>query len=625
MVVDRLRRLFRGSENLVAFTALGLLSLLPTAEVVVRLVANTGIPAAHDYIVHLVLWVTFLGGMITSRERRHLSMSVGTQLLGPRARSGAAVVTGLVSSTMTTAFMWSAVTMVWLAFEPGAMIGIIPVRVAVFIMPVGFAVMALRFISASLHERLGWLTLLGPLIGTFLGIGPIVNLVTSTSANPPAFFSALDPFFYGVTGAAAWPVIVVLIVAAAAGTPLFVVLGGISYMLFARSGGALAVITNESYTLLISNTIPAIPLFTFTGFLLSESRAGDRLVRLFRAWFGWLPGGLLVMAILVCTFFTTFTGASGVTILALGGLLSFILSQRGVGARFGNGMLTASGSVGLLFPPSLPIILYGVVAQISIRSMFVAGILPGIVMVLALSVIAIGYAVKTGIKVVPFDLREALSSVKGAFWEILLPVVVLVSFFGGITTLEETGAVAVVYVVIVEGLINRDLPFKRIPEVMLKCLPILGGVLVILAVAKGLSYYIVDAQIPVHLTQWVQAHVHSRYVFLILLNLALLITGALMDIYSAILVVVPLILPLGKLFGINPLHLGIIFLANLELGFLTPPVGLNLFLASYRFNQPLVTVYRNVIPFLLVLLFTVLVITYVPWFSTGLVSLLHPG
>ncbi|HUX20873.1 MAG TPA: TRAP transporter large permease subunit, partial [Spirochaetia bacterium] len=215
------------------------------------------------------------------------------------------------------------------------------------------------------------------------------------------------------------------------------------------------------------------------------------------------------------------------------------------------------------------------------------------------------------------------ASLRESFWEILLPVVILVAFFGGFTTLEETGAIAVVYIFIIEVLVKRDLGLKKIPEVMLKCLPILGGVLVILAVAKGLSYYIVDAQIPVHLTAWVQAHVHSRYVFLILLNLALLVTGALMDIFSAILVVVPLILPLGTLFGINPLHLGIIFLANLELGFLTPPVGLNLFLASYRFNQPLVTVYKNVFPFLLVLLFTVLVITYVPWFSTGLVTLLH--
>jgi len=623
MVVDRIRRYFRGGENVLAFAALALLSLIPVAEVVTRLTSDSGIPAAHDYIVHLVLWVTFLGGMITSREDRHLAMSVGAELLARRTRGGSRIFTSFVSATITTGFMWSALSMVLLGFDPTERIGFLPIRVATMIMPIGFAVMSYRFISRVFREPYGPIVILAILFGTFLGVGPIVNIVTTISANPPQYLLSLNDLFYTVGGVAAWPVVIVLIVAALAGTPLFVVLGGIAYMLFVRSGGALAVITNESYTLLIGNTIPAIPLFTFTGFLLSESGAGDRLVRLFRSWFGWLPGGLLVMAVLVCTFFTTFTGASGVTILALGGLLAFVLSQRGVGKNFGNGILTAAGSVGLLFPPSLPIILYGVVAQISIKSMFVAGILPGIVMVLALSVIGVIYAVRTRIKVIPFNLKEAFASLRESVWEILLPVVILVAFFGGFTTLEETGAIAVVYVFLVEVLIHRDLPLRKIPEVMLKCLPILGGVLVILAMAKGLSYYIVDAQIPVHLTTWVQAHVHSRYVFLILLNIALLVTGALMDIYSAILVVVPLILPLGKLFGIDPLHLGVIFLANLELGFLTPPVGLNLFLASYTFNQPLVTVYKNVLPFLLALLVTVLIITYVPWFSTGLGRLLH--
>ena len=625
MVVDRLKRYLHTGENYLAFAALSLLAILPVAEVVVRLVGQSGIPAGHDYIVHFVLWVTFLGGMITSREKRHLSMSVGLQLLGPRAQAGVRLANGLVSATITTGFMWSALSMVLIGFDPSEKIGFVPVRIATMIMPIGFGVMAYRFVAEVFRQRLGWIAALGLLLGTLLGVGPIVNIFLSTSANPPAFLTAWDSVFYQTAGVVAWPVIIVLIASALTGAPLFVVLGGIAYMLFARSGGALAVITNESYTLLISNTIPAIPLFTFTGFLLSESKAGDRLVRLFRAWFGWLPGGLLVMAILVCTFFTTFTGASGVTILALGGLLSFVLAQRGVGENFGNGLLTASGSVGLLFPPSLPIILYGVVAQISIKSMFVAGILPGIFMVLALSTIGVIYAVRSKIRVVRFDLKEAIASLRESVWDILLPVVILVAFFGGFTTLEETGAIAVVYVFIIEVIVKRDLKLRQLPSVMLKCLPILGGVLVILAVAKGLSYYIVDAQIPVHLTAWVQANVHSRYLFLFLLNIALLVTGALMDIYSAILVVVPLILPLGKLFGINPLHLGVIFLANLELGFLTPPVGLNLFLASYRFNQPLVRVYRNVVPFLLVLLFTVLVITYVPWFATGLVGLFLAG
>ena len=625
MPISKVTAALRRFENLLAFASLALLALVPTAEVAARFLIRGGIPSSHDYTIHLVLWVTFLGGMITSREGRHLSMSVGLDLLGGRGRDAVRVANAFISSTVGIALAWSALSMVLLAFDPTMKVGFLPIRIATAVMPVGYLFMAIRFIT-GIRDLRGWPVALGGLlVGTLLGVGPIVNILSNLLPNPPDWLQTANDIFYSVTGACTLPAVIILIVAALGGAPLFVALGGIAYMLFARSGGALAVIPNEAYTLLTGNTIAAIPLFTFAGFLLSEGGAGKRLVRLFRAWFGWMPGGLLIMAVLVCTFFTTFTGASGVTILALGGLLSFVLTERGVGAAFGTGMLTAAGSVGLLFPPSLPVILYGVVAQISIKNMFIAGVVPGLVMVLMLCGIGVFYAVKTKIRVVRFNLREALASLVESVWEILLPVVVLLSFFGGLTTLEETGAIAVVYVFVVELFVNRDLKLRDLSGIMLKCLPIIGGVLVILSVAKGLSYFIVDAEIPTHLTAWVHLHVHSRYVFLLLLNVALLVTGTLMDIFSAILVVVPLILPLGQLFGINPLHLGIIFLANMELGFLTPPVGLNLFLASYRFEQPLFKVYRNVLPFLLALLATVLAITYVPWFSTGLVRLLSPG
>ena len=423
----------------------------------------------------------------------------------------------------------------------------------------------------------------------------------------------------------ALPIIIILIITAFLGMPIFVVLGGIAYTLFVRSGGSLEVITNEAYTMLIGHSIPAIPLFTMAGFILSESKSGERLVHLFRSWFGWLPGGMAIMAVLVCSFFTTFTGASGVTILALGGLLSFVLIQSSRYTEdFTHGLLTASGSIGLLFPPSLPIILYGVVAQISIKKMFLGGILPGISMVVILSFVGVFTAMRNKVERVPFHFKEAYLALRESIWEILLPVIIIVGFFGGITTIVETGGVAVLYSLLIAMVIHKDIRIKELPSVMLKCVPIIGGVLIILAMSRGLSYYIVDAEIPMALTDWVKVHIHSKVLFLILLNVALLITGCLMDIFSAIMVVVPLIIPLGNLFGIHPVHLGIIFLANLELGYLTPPVGLNLFLASYRFDKKLSRIYRNVIPFFIVLLISVLLITYVPWLSTGLLDIVSP-
>jgi tripartite ATP-independent transporter DctM subunit len=283
--------------------------------------------------------------------------------------------------------------------------------------------------------------------------------------------------------------------------------------------------------------------------------------------------------------------------------------------------LTASGSIGLLFPPSLPIIIYGVIAQLNIKEMFLGGIIPGFVMVLVMLIFSMIYASKNKIEREPFKIKEALAAAKNAIWEILLPVVIVILYFGGITTLVESAAAAVLYALLIEVVIHRDLKIKNLPQVIAKGIPIIGGVLVILSLANGLSYYIIDAEIPMKLTAWVQANISSKYVFLLLLNLALLVTGCFLDIFSAIMVVVPLIIPLGELFGIHPVHLGIIFLANLELGYLTPPVGLNLYLAAYRFNEPLGKIYRDVFPFLIIQLISVLLITYIPVLSTGLLRL----
>ena len=616
-----LRGLFH-FENSVSWIILLLIAVLPTMEIIARLVFKTGVHSSADMTHHLVLWLTCLGGAITSREGKHITLSAGLEMMGKRTRSWITTATVFISATISSAMAWSALSLVLIGFDPSKRIAFIPIQIAVAVIPLGFVLITVRFLTrAPIRGLKRGLAALGCILGTIIAFSSVMNILYTIAPQLPLVFDTLQELFFRIAERIALVGAVIVVASIFFGTPIFIVLGGVAYLLFVRSFGALEVIPSEAYSMLTGYSIPAIPLFTFAGFILSESKAGQRLVRLFRAWLGWLPGGLIIMTVLVCTFFTTFTGATGVTILALGALLAYVLVESGrYSTDFANGLITGSGSIGLLFPPSLPIILYGVIAQINIKQMFVGGILPGMLMVITICGIGVFTAVTHKVKPVPFQIKEAAASIKDSFWEILLPVIILLGYFGGLFTLVETGAVAVIYTLIIELGVHRDLRIRELPRVMLKCIPIVGGVLIILAAAKGLSYYLVDAEVPMRLSAWVQANISSKYVFLILLNLALLITGCLMDIFSAILVVVPLIIPMGAAFGIHPVHLGVIFLANLGVGYLTPPVGLNLFLAAYRFNQPLVRIYRNVIPFFLALLAVVLLVTYVPWFSVGLLK-----
>jgi C4-dicarboxylate transporter DctM subunit len=616
-----LRGLFH-FENSLSGIILLLIAVLPTMEIIARLVFKTGVHSSADMTHHLVLWLTCLGGAITSREGKHITLSAGLEMMGKRTRSWITTATVFISATISSAMAWSALSLVLIGFDPSKRIAFIPIQIAVAVIPLGFVLITVRFLTrAPIRGLKRGLAALGCILGTIIAFSSVMNILYTIAPQLPLVFDTLQELFFRISERIALVGAVIVVASIFFGTPIFIVLGGVAYLLFVRSFGALEVIPSEAYSMLTGYSIPAIPLFTFAGFILSESKAGQRLVRLFRAWLGWLPGGLIIMTVLVCTFFTTFTGATGVTILALGALLAYVLVESGrYSTDFANGLITGSGSIGLLFPPSLPIILYGVIAQINIKQMFVGGILPGMLMVITICGIGVFTAVTHKVKPVPFQIKEAVASIKDSFWEILLPVIILLGYFGGLFTLVETGAVAVIYTLIIELGVHRDLKIRELPRVMLKCIPIVGGVLIILAAAKGLSYYLVDAEVPMRLSAWVQANISSKYVFLILLNLALLITGCLMDIFSAILVVVPLIIPMGAAFGIHPVHLGVIFLANLGVGYLTPPVGLNLFLAAYRFNQPLVRIYRNVIPFFLALLAVVLLVTYVPWFSVGLLK-----
>jgi tripartite ATP-independent transporter DctM subunit len=466
-------------------------------------------------------------------------------------------------------------------------------------MPFGFAVMAIRFIVHA-SER-PWVRAL-----VALSIPAIIVL-------PALCCEFASPLVL--------PGLILLIVAAALGTPIFILLGGAALLLFWGEGVTVAAIPAETYRIVASPIFPTIPLFTLAGFILAEGRASERLVRVFEALFGWIPGGLAVAATLLCTFFTTFTGASGVTILALGGLLLPVLLMGGFRESFSIGLLTSTGSLGLLLPPSLVVILYSVIAHVSIIDMFKAGLVPGNLLIIPFCLVCMWQGYKSGVSRIPFRPWEAVAAIWSARWEVVIPFFVVVLIFGGFCTLVEAAAVLVVYALIVEAFLYRDLSPTQLLALLVRCPGLLGGVPIIVGVAMGLTRYLVDAQVPMHAATWATEHLQSRWVFLLALNGGLIIVGCLMDIYSALVVVVPLLLPMAEAFGVHPAHLGIIFLANLQLGYLTPPVGMNLFLASFRFDRPVARVSRSVIPFLFILVAFVLLVTYVPWLTVGILEL----
>lgn len=413
-----------------------------------------------------------------------------------------------------------------------------------------------------------------------------------------------------------------LILLALFGAPLFVILGTIALLSFHSLEIDTAAVIVELYRIANAPTLLAIPLFTFAGYLMAESKTPRRLVNLTNALFGWMPGGLAIVSLMTCAFFTAFTGASGVTIVALGGLLYPVLRKEGYPEKFSLGLLTSSGSLGLLFPPSLPIILYGFVANISIDKLFLAGIVPGTLLVVLLSLYSVRKGVSAGIPRTTFNWRNAIRALRETAWELPLPFIIIGGIYTGAFTATEAAAVTAFYVLIIEVFVYRDLKlFSDVPKIMRESMLLVGGILVILGTAMGLTNYLIDEQIPMRILNAMQGVVSSKVLFLIMLNIFLLIVGCLMDIFSAIIVVVPLIVPIATQFGIDPIHLGIIFLTNLEIGYSTPPVGLNLFISSFRFEKPVVKLYTAALPFLAILIIALLVITYVPELSLWLVNL----
>lgn len=414
---------------------------------------------------------------------------------------------------------------------------------------------------------------------------------------------------------------VTILIMALFGAPIFIVMSAFALTAFYLSGIELSAVSVEIFRLASAPTILTIPLFTFAGYVMAESKAPVRLLRLSQSLLGWLPGGTAIVCLFVCAFFTAFTGASGVTIIALGGLLYPILIEEGYSDKFALGLITTCGSLGLLFPPSLPIILYGIIAKVDIDDLFLAGLVPGIILMLILGTYSMIKARQNPKKNHVFSWQEVRASLWQARFEVPLPILVLGGIYGGFVTATEAAALSAFYILIINTYVTKDLSMtKDIPRVIVESLTLVGAILLILCCALGLTNYLVDEEIPMKILAAMSTLITNKLIFLLVLNVFLLVVGCLMDIFSAIIVVVPLIIPIAEQFGVNPLHLAIVFLTNLEIGYITPPVGINLFISSFRFNRPVLELYRVSIPFLFLMILALIIITYIPWLTLFLLT-----
>lgn len=598
-----LRAIAIRAEDLLATVAMGGIMLLPLIEIAARGLFGIGIPGSAPFAQHLTLWVGMLGAAIAAREGKLLTLATGEFLPKGSVTRVAHVIAAFAGAAVSTLFMIGGVALVQVERSAGTDIALgVPVWAAVLVIPFAFGLVALRLVwrsSESWRDR------------TIAALGILAGFWIAQHTD-------------ALVGTALWPWVAALVVVGVLGAPIFALLGGIAMFAFFIDGSGAVVPVIKAHEELTSSSanIAAIPLFALAGFLLAEGKSSERLLRALRALFGWFPGGTSVAAATLCAFFTLFTGGSGVTILALGGLLLPAMLAEGYRERFSIGLLTASGSLGLLFPLSVPLILYGIVSQrASIEDLFIGGLLPGTLMLGLMAALGVREAVRSKVVRPKFTWNEAARAVWDAKWEMMLPVVVLTALLGGYATTSESAALAALYALVVQRFVHRDLPSNRdVVRVVGDCVGLVGGVLIILSVAVGLTNYLVTVQVPDQLVQWTQAHVESRWVFLLCLNVFLLLVGSVMDIFSAIIVVVPLILQLADAFEINHVHLGIIFIANLELGYLHPPLGLNLLLASYRFKRPVLEVMWATLPMLGILALGVLLITYWEWLTLGILQ-----
>ncbi len=589
--------LVRG-ENTLLSIALGLMAVLPLAEMLMRASLSRGIPGAASLVQHLTLIVGMMGAAIAAREDRLLSVGGLPALLTGTPAMVARLISTAVAAAVAAGLCYAAFQFVASEREVGKqLIHGLPVWIIQAFLPIGFALIGMRLLWRTSPR---WSNRLIALCGAAVLVALLLYL-------------PLPRDTLVIVG------VITLLIAIALGAPVFVALGGAALLLFWGAQLPTASLSLDHYRLVVNPSLPAIPLFTLAGYFLAESGAPRRLVGVFDALLGGLRGGAAAVTVLAGAFFTAFTGASGITILALGALLLPLLRGVGHSERSALGLVTSSGSLGVLLPPSLPLILYAVVAKVPMHDMFLGAVLPGLTMALLLLAWGRHTAGPGRPQGRRFDAAQAWNAVLEAKWELLLPLVAFIALFGGFATPVEAAALTALYAAIIETLVHRDLHWLRdVPRVMAEAGLLVGGVLLILGVALGFTNYLVDAQIPDRAIEWATSTLHSRWAFLAGLNVFLLAVGCVMDIFSAIVVVVPIMVPVALAFGLDPVHLGIVFLANMELGYLTPLVGMNIFFASYRFNKPVLEVCRAVLPFLAVLLVGVLLITYIPWLTSAL-------
>ena len=590
-------------ENLLLAAALALMTLLPLAEILLRAMFQAGITGVASLTQHFALIAGMLGAAVAAREQRLLSLSTLDSLLQGCSALRVRFLTGSVAATIAALLCLASAQFVLAERAGGNVIAYgIPVWLGQAALPVGFALITLRLACSAAERwpaRLATLTLAGA--------------VAAAAANRLPLNDAM-----------AVVAISVVLVAAILGSPVFTTLGGVALFLFWNDDLPMASIPLDHYRLVVNPSLPMIPLFTLAGCLLAEGGAPRRLIRVFNALFAGLRGGAAIVTVLACAFFTSFSGASGVTIIALGGMLMPLLLGAGYSQKNALGLLAGAGSLGGLLPPGLPLALYAIIAKVSIEEMFLAGLVPGLLMVTLVTLWGISRAPRAAATPRNFDWREARAALLAAKWELLLPPVAFFGLFTGFATPVEAAALTALYAFVIEVFVYRDLGLKRdVPRVMAECGLLVGGVLLILGVALGFTNYLIDARIPERAVDWVTGAIPSRWMFLVALNLFLLAAGCVLDIFSATVVLVPLLLPLGIAFGIDPIHLGVIFLVNMELGYLTPPVGMNLFFAAYRFGKPLPEVFRAALPATAVLSLAALLVTYLPWLATGLPSLMR--
>lgn len=601
--LDAAREVTPKLESVSIALVMGGIVVLPLAAVALRPLIHAGLDGGDAIVQHLVLILGMLGAAMAARQGRLIALSnLEETLLHGRAQHASRIFTAATAIAVAGLLGVAGWQFVQSEREfPTILAYGVPTWWIELVLPAGFFLIAVR---VALRSSDRWLH-------RAIAFGLALAMVA-------LFEWPMLPHAQMV-----WIALSLLAIATALGIPAFATLGGAALILFWSIGQPIASIPIGHYSLVTNPTLPTMPLFTLAGFVVAEGNAPQRLIEVFRALFGKMIGGPAIVTVLVCTFFTSFTGASGVTILALGGLLMPMLLASGLKEKDALGLITGSGSLGLLLPPCLPLILYAIVAKVPMERMFLAGVLPTAVMVAATSIWGVWRSRRNAAAPDAFNPRRLAKALWVAKWELLLPVVAMVALFSGLATPVEAAAVTALYAIVVESFIHRELNVLRdLPRAMAGCGLVIGGVLLILGVALGFTNYLVDAEVPARAVEWTTHAIHSRIVFLLALNAFLLLVGCLMDIFSAIVIQVPLLLPLALAFGVDPAHLGIIFLANLEVGYLTPPIGLNLLLSSYRFGKPIPEVLRLVLPIVIVMSVGVLLITYLPFLTTWLPRLL---